>query len=672
MEMAVINSKGIKAEHLAPLLMGFLFFLYIFGIKPLNVNDITWIGGVDAMQNYLGWQFFRQAPWSFPIIGSSPYFGMELGSSVVYSDSNPLLAIFFKILSPILPDNFQYFGVWLALCCILQSVVAWKIVSLFTQNRAVKFLATLIIMFNPAWINRVGHINLIAHFLILSAIYLVLSSNEKGKKLKWGLLILISFSVHFYLALMVSVIWGSNVLSRYFTKKESFKSLFIEFIVIISLSVGLLYILGYFTVSDVSKSGQYGTFGANLLSPVMPSGWSYILSELSIPQSRFESFNFWGVGAIIMVLLSIVIFILKPSKIKMNEKSITLLISSVFFSLLYTTNVISIGSLTYEIKLPYQLLDALSVVRASGRFFWPVTYVIIISSIVCLVSKLKGKSLYATLLLICIIQITDMSKGYNKSSFYFYKPQIKESNLKNYFWTNDVKHYSAIRYVPFQSHISPWYEISKVAQESNISTDAVYLARFSGRIANELNESVISDLALGRYKDDEIYVIRDDLVDYVSLRQGDIIYKIDNLNVLAPGLKSCADCKVVRQTTSNGIYLFKSNWLGQQSMGAWNDGKKTLMLVRSNSKEVYLNISYNAFTPSQVKRQRLRFSVDGKELKEFVVDRNGSLTLNWPNTKGKGISVLTIDTPDAVEPRKIGLNTDGRLISIAITSMQLN
>ncbi|WP_217548781.1 DUF6311 domain-containing protein [Pantoea sp. GbtcB22] len=665
----MINNKAKNLEYLIPLLLGFVFFVFIFGTKPLNVFDISWIGGTDAMQNYLGWQFFRQSPWSFPIIGSSPNFGMEIGSSIVYSDSNPLLAVIFKIASPILPKDFQYFGVWLLLCCAFQSLLIWKIISKFTNNIIIKFLSTTLLMFNPAWINRVGHINLVAHFLILAAIYLVISGLDKAQKTKWLALILVSFSIHFYIALIVSAIWGCGILSRIILRKQKVFDIFLEFTIIIAASIGLMYILGYFTVTDVSKSGQYGTFGNNTLSPIMPSGWSYLMSGLSLPASGFESFNFWGVGAILMALLAGIVWLKKPQLPFGKDKTITFLLACVFFSILYTTNVIGVGTFSYRIDLPYQVLDALSIVRASGRFFWPVTYIILITSITILSSNVKPKYLYMILSFCAFIQIIDTSKGYNSNSFYFFKRQITDSELTNKFWSEDLKRYDAIRYVPFQNHISPWYELSKVAENAKIRTDAVYLARFSGKIVNNLNYKVVSELVFGDYKNNEVYVIRDDLVDYVSLKGGDSIYKIDGLNVLAHGFNGCDGCSPVKQMPDRNIYIFKSNWLEKQVFGQWNDGERTLILIKNSEPNNKLNISYNLFTPEQAKQQRLIFKVNGVLLKELVADGNGEINLNWTNKNNSNISTLTIETPDAIEPRKVGLNTDSRLISLSIQSI---
>ena len=59
-----------------------------------------------------GWNFFRIDEWRFPIL-SNPNLGIYLNNNLIYSDSIPLFALFFKIFNFILPDNFQYFSLWI-------------------------------------------------------------------------------------------------------------------------------------------------------------------------------------------------------------------------------------------------------------------------------------------------------------------------------------------------------------------------------------------------------------------------------------------------------------------------------------------------------------------------------------------------------------------------------
>ncbi|HOV13874.1 MAG TPA: DUF6311 domain-containing protein, partial [Spirochaetota bacterium] len=99
-------------------LLGVLAFITIFGIKVLDVTYIDWItDGFDLQQHYFGWSFFRNDTWHFPL-GKTINYGYPFGISVVYTDSIPLFAIFFKLFKGILPEQFQYFGIFSLMCFI--------------------------------------------------------------------------------------------------------------------------------------------------------------------------------------------------------------------------------------------------------------------------------------------------------------------------------------------------------------------------------------------------------------------------------------------------------------------------------------------------------------------------------------------------------------------------
>jgi hypothetical protein len=64
--------------NLLPLLIGVVAFFLVVGPRALNPLNIAWLGNGDPATHYLGWVFFRQSPWSFPI-GLNPSYGLELG-----------------------------------------------------------------------------------------------------------------------------------------------------------------------------------------------------------------------------------------------------------------------------------------------------------------------------------------------------------------------------------------------------------------------------------------------------------------------------------------------------------------------------------------------------------------------------------------------------------------
>ena len=92
-----INIK-IKTIYIAVMLLGALCFITVYGIRVLNPCYVDWLlNRGDLTQHYLGWCFFRESDWTFPI-GLTNRLAYPDYSSVIYTDSIPLFAVFFKLL----------------------------------------------------------------------------------------------------------------------------------------------------------------------------------------------------------------------------------------------------------------------------------------------------------------------------------------------------------------------------------------------------------------------------------------------------------------------------------------------------------------------------------------------------------------------------------------------
>ena len=189
--------KTIKKYSL-PILLGVATFFLVVGPKPLDPSNINWLAGWDPSQEYFGWAIFRNGPWLFPI-GLNPNYGMEFSSSIVYSDSLPILALLFKLLSPILPNTFQYLGLWNLTCFILQAIFAWKLISLFTNERWLLFFATgLFIFAPPLFLKVITNSSLVSQFLIVWALYLIFIPRTAKTAYCWVLLLVISEAIFLY------------------------------------------------------------------------------------------------------------------------------------------------------------------------------------------------------------------------------------------------------------------------------------------------------------------------------------------------------------------------------------------------------------------------------------------------------------------------------------------
>ena len=86
-------------------MVGVIFFARTLGSALADPREIGWLMTTDWAQHYSGWAMFRSTPWSWPP-GLMPEVWYPVGTSIVYTDSLPLLALLLKPLSGLLPQPF--------------------------------------------------------------------------------------------------------------------------------------------------------------------------------------------------------------------------------------------------------------------------------------------------------------------------------------------------------------------------------------------------------------------------------------------------------------------------------------------------------------------------------------------------------------------------------------
>lgn len=536
---------NIKKEHLiniSPAVLGVLAFLFVVGPRVLLPTNIAWLANGDPSQHFLGWQFFRNSPWQIPV-GLNYNFGLDLKNSIVFTDSNPILAFIFKPLSPFLPKVFQYFGFWLLICFILQSWFGWKLATLISKNKLICLLSSGVFLFSPIFLNRLTvHLSLSGHFLVLAALYLSLRSNQGKRTCFWALTLSITALTHAYLLLMVLIIWASDLVNRLIKKNNSLSKSIIEFFIILLITLILCWQAGYFSVSGGSVANGYGIYRMNILSPFDPDNWSYVLQDIPGTQDRLESFNFIGTGVIILLLIGTI----SISGIKVfsifyyNLPLLFSVIGLFFFSL---SNNIGFGPYNFTYPIRDSIYEIANIFRASARFFWPAYYLIFLTAIYLTV-KFNG-SKKATILLSAalIIQIADMSKTIiSIHRTMMIPPSSKwESPLKDSFWEYAGKKYTKLRVIPLYNNFPSWNVLADYASSYGMATDAVYLARIDVKkvdLINSINAQMINS---GDYSKDSLYIVSPDHVDQVKshLKTVDKLIKVDGFNVIAPNCEIC-------------------------------------------------------------------------------------------------------------------------------------
>lgn len=507
-------------------LLGAGIVLAVFGTGIVAPWHTGWMLsgqlGPDPVQYWLGWTFFRDAPWGVPP-GLSPGFGMELSSSVFYADAIPLLAFFFKALRSVVEIG-QYWGIWLLACGALQGWLAWRLIGLFTAAPLARLAGATLFVLQPMLLNRMGgHFALSAHWLLLWGLLLVLTPAGPRRGLAWMGLTLAASLIHSYLLPMVLALWVAD----WWQRRRVAEALLVP-------ATGLLglWAAGFFVLHAGHGGSMYGGMQLDLLAPFDPAHWGGFLPNLPDPDHPEVAGSYLGLGA--LLLLPMLIFV-RP--LRRHLPLMLVLLAMLAFAITHRPSIG--GAQITLIPLPGRLVELMGALRASERFFWPFAYALMLAGIVGLLRVAGPRGAGLALLGLVMVQAADLRPGFARLA-HFFPPTVAEVPLRlaDPFWAEAAARYRAIRAVPAANQGASWEEIAVFAARHRMATDAIYLARSDAGRVEALRRDIAARLAEGRPEPGVLYVLRDaeSLAQAeAGLRPGrDVIRRADGLVVLAP------------------------------------------------------------------------------------------------------------------------------------------
>ena len=289
--------------EIAVLMLSAAIFFYKFGWRLLDVTNIGWIFriGFDNATEFISWEYYRAAPWSFPVIGTFSGYDYPTVTGVGLTGAIPLLAIPLKILSPILPAEFQHFGWWFLACYILQGWFALKLLKAFKPQcpPVGLVLAALFFVIAPPLLFRAAHMNLSAHFLILASFYLYFQPFTSREKFKYSLILIIATAmIHQYLTVMLLGLAFATSNDLWQRKKLSFIQLIGFNLAHLTAVLMVFYLIGNFNIpNDATQSVGFGNFSANLNTFFNSFNYTRFQSALKTSsEGQYEGIAYFGVG----------------------------------------------------------------------------------------------------------------------------------------------------------------------------------------------------------------------------------------------------------------------------------------------------------------------------------------------------------------------------------------
>ena len=523
---------------LAALAVGAVAYGLILGWWPLIPTNIAFLDHADRAMHTLGWEFFRDTPWGMPP-GSSPRLGIELGSSIALVDGLPLFAIPLKLLGPWLPHPFQYWGYWWLLCLLLQSLFAYLFARALGAGRIVAVLAAGFALITPAFVFRLTlHMALAGHWVILAALWLY-AKRSPPRLFAWPLLLAVTSAIHAYLLAMVMALWVASCIQRLWLRRFTWMSVS-ELLIAPAATALVLWIVGFFYTGSVDSYG-FGFYRLNLLWPFISyGGWSHIFPDLPHGDYDYEGLSFLGIGIFAILTLAIVTGAVFKLRRLLSARWTPLIVMALILAVCALSN--RIGFLNQQIlDIP---IDGFAkflgeTFRSSGRFVWPLLYVVTVGAVVLLARRLPTIWSVGIVAICLAAQIVDSEHGL--SFFADTDPPIADhwySRLDSPFWQRaEDAGYNRIRAIPVAYKNGDWRELEQAAYLHHFDVDAVYLGRVDDRALKVLQETEELALETGNFEPRTLYVVDvpTALRLYPMMQPGDLLANVDHRIVFARG-----------------------------------------------------------------------------------------------------------------------------------------
>lgn len=496
-----------------PELLGIVFFALLvhhrtLGLDTLHPANVTWLLHGDPAQHYLGWQFFRQEDWHWPL-GRIAGFGIPGGTSIVFTDAIPMLALALKPFSSLLPAEFQYFGPWMLVCLILQGYWAARLLTACTPHATLRIAcACLLICSPPLFMRAYGHEALMAQWLLLAALHGYL---QRWPMRSWLTVILAGALIHAYLLVMLLGFWAASLLEQMCRKPDEWKKTALQLPLVVVPLVLTMHAAGYF-IPNTQLSGEgYGFFSMNLLALIQPGiigpefGRARIMPDIPVATGgQYEGYLYLGAGMLALGALALLLLAWQPRATERTMGAATYPTTrlwplcaavAIFFTLALSTRITFAGFEIATVPLPDDLQQKLAIFRASGRFGWPLFYLLSFTILATLCRRLAPRPLFACLVLALILQVFDQSTKYRVLRQRIDERASATSPLTSAEWSLVAARATRLILLPpFPDAEKKYIPFAHLAARHGLATNAAHTARATSSDGSHNGESFWQEL----------------------------------------------------------------------------------------------------------------------------------------------------------------------------------
>lgn len=489
-------------------LVGVLIFLAVYGVWVLDPTSVDWIlnnPSPDPAQHYLGWELFRRSPVHLPYLGANYNAVYPFRTSVLFTDSLPLAALFFKLLGGVLPTRFQYFGWWGLLCYALQGGLAQAVIARFggvKPDQKAKLWgsvagAGVLVLFPALTMRTFAHEALAATWLVLLALYLWLRSDEimpttRRACLLWSGMGLLCAGIHLYYLPMVGLVLVGYAVRRALQKRGP-AAVVLPVAAFCVTALAELFLLGAFAVNFAGYSNGYlsGADYLGLFVPWYAPGW--------------EQNVYMGVGAVWAVVLAIFSMVCNARKAEKffaahHDWVAAGLVVLVLDLVAAGGNAITVGGRTlFTVPIPQFLMNFWAMFSSCARLAWLTGMLLAVTACGLVLRFWEKGAVPALLLAVCAVAQGWGQRGelFNRwTDYHYYDFRYENKSLLTDPAWEDIAasgKYSHLAFATFDFEHDEFWDLVDFAADHGWTSNSFYMAHMDGNLAavtlpGELNE----------------------------------------------------------------------------------------------------------------------------------------------------------------------------------------
>ena len=495
------KTKAFLQKHrwsLTGALLGALVFLILYGVRVLGPTCVDWIlnnPSPDPAQHYLGWVFYRRSGWHLPYLGANYSAIYPYRTSILYTDSIPLLAVLGKLLGGVLPARFQYLGLWGLFCYAMQGGLAQALIARIggvrpgdtAKNWASVLGAGVLVLFPALNIRMFAHTALAANWLVLLALWLWLCAERSENRpttaklcLWWGILGLLCAGIHLYYLPMVGMVLVAACVQRALEKRGP-AAVVLPVAGFCGAALAELFVLGAFAANFAGYSNGYlsGADLANLFVPGLGASW--------------EQEIYAGLGTTIAVVLALAGLLVQHKQAgaffrRHKNVLIAALVLLVLDAIAAMGNTVTFaGQTLFTVPIPQVLMDFWAMFSSCARLAWLAGMLLAVAACGLVLRFWQGAAA-AVLLALCAAaqgfgQRAELAKrfaAYHDAAYYENTTQLTDPAWEQLAASGQFTH---LAFASFDFEHDEFWDLAAFAADHGWTSNSFYMGHMDGNLA---------------------------------------------------------------------------------------------------------------------------------------------------------------------------------------------